>query len=155
MKGRPEKQRIIRDVPTISGMDPIYINPQTKSFSAIILSLEEYETLRLSDYENLNQTEAAEVMGISRPTFTRIYMKARKHIAEALVEGRHLTISGGNITLSEELLKCKRCGAIFSPKNGLNKCALCSSLECIPYNEVDEVKHFKPCCRHRKRNTNF
>jgi predicted DNA-binding protein (UPF0251 family) len=44
----------------------------------VVLLFEEYEAIRLADYENLTQKEAALNMKISRPTFTRLYDKARK-----------------------------------------------------------------------------
>jgi uncharacterized protein len=52
--------------------------------------------MRLSDYEGLTQEQAAEKMNISRPTFTRIYEKARRTIAQAFVEGKAIFIEGGN-----------------------------------------------------------
>jgi len=52
-----------------------------RELESVVMSLEEYESLRLADYENLTQEEAARKMNISRPTFTRLYDKARKNVA--------------------------------------------------------------------------
>jgi len=52
------------------------------------LNFDEYETIRLLDYEGLMQEEAAERMNVSRPTLTRIYENARKTMAKAFVEGK-------------------------------------------------------------------
>ena len=56
----------------------------------VILHLEEYEAIRLLDYQNLTQEEAAVYMDVSRPTLTRIYEEARNKVATAFVEGRDL-----------------------------------------------------------------
>lgn len=53
----------------------------------IILRLEEFEAIRLLDYQNLTQEQAAVHMDISRPTLTRIYEEARHKVATAFVEG--------------------------------------------------------------------
>lgn len=63
----------------------------------IALTLDEFEALRLADYEGLYQEQAAEKMGVSRPTFSRIVESARKKIADALVNGRALRIGGGPV----------------------------------------------------------
>lgn len=68
----------------------------------VMLSLDEYEALRLLDYENLNQEECAFRMGVGRTTVTAIYENARKKIACAIVEGRRLCIAGGNIEIDRE-----------------------------------------------------
>lgn len=56
------------------------------------LTPEEFEAIRLKDLMGLSQTEAAEVMGISQPTFYRHLASARKKIAEAIVNGRSIRI---------------------------------------------------------------
>jgi len=44
----------------------------------VVLSLDEYEALRLAYYMNLEHLQASKEMGISRPTFTRLIEKARQ-----------------------------------------------------------------------------
>jgi len=51
------------------------------------------EAIRLSDYKNLYQQEAADKMGISRTTFSRLLESARKKIANALLHNKALTIN--------------------------------------------------------------
>lgn len=58
--------------------------------------MEEFEAVRLKDFEDFDQQEAAEKMGISQPTFHRTLVSARKKIADALVNGKALRIEGGN-----------------------------------------------------------
>ena len=54
----------------------------------VSIDFEEYEALNLCDYELLNQAEAARLMKISRPTFTRIYESVRRKIARTIPGGR-------------------------------------------------------------------
>ncbi len=66
---------------------------------AVTLSVDEYESIRLIDYEKKTQLEAAHQMDIARTTVTAIYEAARKKIADALINGRPLLIGGGSYRL--------------------------------------------------------
>ncbi len=66
-----------------------------------ILKVEELESIRLKDYLQLDQAEAAKSMGISQPTFHRIITEAHRKIAEAFVEGKAIRIEGGNYVIAE------------------------------------------------------
>ncbi len=68
----------------------------------VMMSLDEYETLRLLDYEGLNQEESALRMGVARTTVTSMYESARKKLVGAVVEGKRLRIAGGNIEIDRE-----------------------------------------------------
>ena len=61
-----------------------------------ILTVDEYEAIRLKDLEGLEQEEAAKKMNISRPTFQRLIVSARKKIADAIINGKAIKIGGGN-----------------------------------------------------------
>ena len=63
---------------------------------------EELEALRLADLEGLNQSQAAESMGVSRSTFQRTLAKARRQVALALVEGLALSVEGGDFIVAEK-----------------------------------------------------
>lgn len=67
------------------------------SSDAIILSFDEFETIRLLDNEGLTQSECAEKMGVARTTVTSVYENARRKVARMLVEGKSMVISGGNV----------------------------------------------------------
>ena len=67
----------------------------------VVMSLDEFETIRLLDYEGLTQENCAERMGVARTTVTAIYESARRKTAEALVDGKRLLIRGGNVRLNE------------------------------------------------------
>jgi len=72
--------------------------PQVRSVSAeqvIILSLDEFEAVRLLDHEHLSQIQAAKEMRVHRSTVSRIISSARRKIAQALVNINTLKIEGG------------------------------------------------------------
>ncbi|SET20120.1 DUF134 domain-containing protein [[Clostridium] polysaccharolyticum] len=75
---------------------------EKENIETIRLSLDEYETIRLLDYENLNQEECAARMGVARTTVTAMYENARKKLIRAVVEGKRLSIAGGNIEIDRE-----------------------------------------------------
>lgn len=75
---------------------------QTEDQEIIQMSLDEYECIRLIDYRGLTQEECAEKMGVARTTVTSIYMNARKKLAEFLVDGMKLQLSGGNYAISKQ-----------------------------------------------------
>jgi rubrerythrin len=91
---------------------------------------EEYEAIRLCDYKLLNQQEAAEIMGVSRPTITRIYESARRKVATAFSEARAIVIEGGKVYFDKEWFHCKKCGSYFNnpaKKEEMKNCPVCNS----------------------------
>ena len=68
----------------------------------IVMTLDEFETIRLLDREGLTQEQCAEKMGIARTTVTAIYESARRKVADALVDGKQLLIRGGNYRLNDQ-----------------------------------------------------
>jgi predicted DNA-binding protein (UPF0251 family) len=65
----------------------------------VILTVDELEAIRLSDFERLDQESAANLMKVSRQTYGRILANARGIVGEALVTGKALKIAGGNYTM--------------------------------------------------------
>ncbi len=96
--GRGKQLRMVDSTPAAAGFRPF--GRGCRKGSSIDLLFDEYESVRLLDYEGKQQAEAAELMKVSRPTLTRIYMDARKKIARAIVEGVQLCITGGNTDFS-------------------------------------------------------
>lgn len=126
MKGRPKSIRKISFIPAVSGFRPYGDNVNKSNKTCVFLFYEEYEALRLNDYEKHSQCESAEIMQISRPTFTRIYMSAREKIAKAFVEGLQIVVEGGKVELDGNWYMCNKCKAMFSVENGEPLvCALC------------------------------
>lgn len=78
---------------------PAHFTPQRRdiqSTKTVNLTLGELEILRLVDLENLTQEEAASMMGISRKTLWSDLHKARKKVADALVNKYPIRVQGGN-----------------------------------------------------------
>ncbi|WP_304224669.1 DUF134 domain-containing protein [Gracilinema caldarium] len=98
---RPIRDRRIQTVPAYDIFHPAAACP-LQALSDVVLSLDEFEALRLADYEGLYQEAAALRMGISRQTFGRIIESARKKVADALVNGKVLRVGGGNTILQNE-----------------------------------------------------
>lgn len=95
---RPTIDRRIRTVPAFDVFCPAG-SCSMQDLDDVVLSLDEFEALRLADYEGLYQEAAALRMGISRQTFGRIVESARKKVADALVNGKVLRVEGGNTVL--------------------------------------------------------
>jgi predicted DNA-binding protein (UPF0251 family) len=66
-----------------------------------ILTVDEFEAVRLKDLEELDEETAAKKMNISQPTFNRLVSSARKKIADAIVNGKAIKIFGGTYKLSK------------------------------------------------------
>ncbi len=77
------------------------------------MPLDEFEAIRLTDKLGYDHGAAAAIMGVSRPTFTRLIRRARKKMAVFLVEGVVLEISGGSILFSDHVYCCRRCHRPF------------------------------------------
>ena len=92
---RPFKNRFVQGRPGSVVYKPAGVPARTLEW--VSLGLDEFEVIRLLDNEGLEQEKVAELMGISRPTVTRIYASARKKIAEVLTEGKALCIEGGPV----------------------------------------------------------
>jgi predicted DNA-binding protein (UPF0251 family) len=122
---RPKRNRTIKNPPVMEGFKPFGI-PMTH-LEPLILLYEEYESLRLSDYEGLTQEQSAEQMNVSRPTFTRIYRKARQTIAQAFVEGKAIFIEGGNYHTDEYWYRCEGCMKLNISETATKSCNYCDS----------------------------
>lgn len=79
----------------------------------VILSVDEYESVRLIDHEGLDQEGAAAKMKVSRATCARILESAHRKIAEALSEGKAIRIEGGAFILGKNRYRCRACGQVW------------------------------------------
>ena len=106
--GRPPCCRRIAANPVATVFRPAGVPPCESE--EIVLALDEFEAVRLADLVGLYQEQAAERMGVSRPTFSRIIDVAHRKIAEALVRGLALRIEGGPVsTTGAAHTHCPRC----------------------------------------------
>jgi uncharacterized protein len=93
-KGRPPKKKLIERHPSA---EVFYPEGHTLGNEEVLLSVERYEAIRLSDHLGLSQKDAASNMGISQQSFSRLITSAHKTVSDALVNAKTLRISGGNI----------------------------------------------------------
>jgi len=119
------RYRRIKMPPRMEGFKPFGI--PMRELESVDLLFEEYEALRLADYENLTQEEAAKKMNISRPTFTRLYDKARKNIAKAFVEGKAIFIKGGTYIADDYWYRCENCHETMITVKPAKNCRDCDS----------------------------
>ena len=96
-RGRPGKYRIVKVDPKISQFSP---RGRPGRPDEVELKIDEFEALRLADYQGLAQKEAAKSMRISQQTFSRILRRAHNLIAEGITTGSAIRIQGGQYIIS-------------------------------------------------------
>jgi len=124
----PRRRRLRKIVapPSFKGYKPYGL--RKKGMGTVELLYEEYEAIKLADYDLLNHDEACVLMGVSRPTFARIYESARRKISKALVEAKEIKTVYGNVAFDETWFVCDDCQARFTmPPSGTNQCPMCKS----------------------------
>lgn len=122
---RNKKIRQIQRAPAYQGHLPR--GTQSGTPTEVILFLEEYEAIKLCDYDLLDQSEAAALMGVSRPTLTRIYESARRKMARMLVEPCQLSFGEGQTALKIDWYLCSACSIRFTPAGDGNFCPFCGT----------------------------
>lgn len=107
---RPKKWRKVCHMPDNAEFAPV--GADFRRGDALVMSVDEYEAIRLIDHEGFTQEECAGHMKIARTTVQLIYNEARKKLSVALVDGKPLVITGGEYTLcdgSETYCDCGGC----------------------------------------------
>ncbi|MBS1404139.1 MAG: DUF134 domain-containing protein [Oscillospiraceae bacterium] len=122
---RPQRCRKVCSEPEYSMFYPAGF----ASGDTVTLTVDECEVIRLVDLEKLTHSQAAELMEISRTTATEIYNIAREKIAECIVNGRPLAVSGGSYVLcgGGKCCGCPRgegCSKVKSKGNGIMRIAV-------------------------------
>lgn len=138
MAPRLKTPRKVSELPVIKGFRPFGGSLYDKNPEQVNILLEEYEALRLCDFDHHTHRKAAEIMGISRPTFTRIYDSVLKKIALSFVRGRKIIIEGGHVYFDNKWCYCEDCESKFSNpegKEGKISCPLCGSQKVSPMKE--------------------
>lgn len=117
---RPRKWRNVCCLPSNNRFGPL--NSCMSSPEIIQMTVDEYETIRLIDLEGMNQEECAGHMNIARTTVQGIYLEARRKLAQALVEGRVLSIEGGDYQLCDGQNSCCRKGGCHKERMRHSHC---------------------------------
>lgn len=100
---RPQRCRRICAIPEAEEFIPRNSLPGT---TCITLSLDEYEVIRLIDFEGLTQEQCARQIHVARTTVTTIYEKARYKLARTLVKNQKLHIAGGAVEICPHTATC-------------------------------------------------
>ena len=124
MPARKRQRKVFRE-PPVSVYKPAGI--PARELEEILITVDEFEAIRLSDFEEMNQREASAVMQVSQPTFNRILASGRAKVARGLVKGSVLRIEGGNYVLGDGsgFLKCTNCDKKVSSESKM--CPECGS----------------------------
>ncbi len=122
---RPRRKRRLSGPPTMDGFKPFGI--PMNNMEPVSLLFEEYESIRLADYMELNHEQAAERMNVSRATFTRIYEQARRSIAKAFMEGNAILIEGGDYHSDNFWYRCNQCMKLIIHAHAQDHCIYCQS----------------------------
>lgn len=95
--GRPLCPRRIGTLPGVVFFKPAGI--PLRDLEERVLTLDQFEALRLADVEGMAQLDAARRMGVSRQTFSRILASARQTVACCMTRGMAIRIEGGAVHL--------------------------------------------------------
>lgn len=101
---RPKRCRRICQEPMYASFSPETEKPQEE----ILLAVDEYETIRWIDLEKMTHAQCASQMDISRTTVTELYESARYKIADSLIHGKRLVVSGGHYRVCDGMVSCCR-----------------------------------------------
>ena len=119
--------------PHFKGFRPIGLPAEN---NPVVLDYEEYEAIRLSDFELNGHLEASRIMEVSRPTYTRIYESARRKVAQAFVLGKAIVFEGGKVYFDSEWYSCNSCSCYFNhpaKDEEIRNCTLCGSADIDQY----------------------
>ncbi len=123
---RPVKCRNIGCNPDFLMFKPAGI--PSAELDEVVLSFDEFEAIRLADYEGLYHVAAALQMQVSRQTFGNILASARHKVSAMLILGKKLTVTGGNIMVRSNTREfgCA-CGHEWSVGHGIERPVHCPS----------------------------
>jgi len=124
---RPKKNRVVAFEPEISYFKPRGI--PLVDLEEVIMTVDEREAIRLSDLLDMSYEDAGKSMEVSRATFGRIIQRARKMVAEALINGKAINIEGGNYSIAGEtrIFVCEKCENKWKEPCGTGKPEHCPS----------------------------
>lgn len=105
---RPHNSRRVYGPPRFISFKPAGI--PRRQLDPVLLRVDEFEAMRLTDYEGLDQRDAAAEMGISPATFSRVLKSARFSLMRAIIEGKGFDIDGGKIDYLHTFRRCSACG---------------------------------------------
>ena len=111
---RPPRCRRICSTPKVDTFCP----NGSRDAEPILLTLDEYEVIRLVDLEQQTHEQCAAQMDISRSTVQEIYESSRRKLAACLVYGKPLHITGGSYRIcgGQEHSRCGQCRRTYEDR---------------------------------------
>jgi uncharacterized protein len=106
---KPKKQRYVDQPPSVAFFKPQGI--PLFQLEQVVLAVEEFEAIRLVDYEGMHLEEAAQRLKVSRATCARVLDSAHKKVGTALTHGHAIRIDGGSFVLGRNRFRCRECGS--------------------------------------------
>ena len=138
---RPLKCRRVNYEPEVAYFKPRGI-PLTK-LDEVILTVDEFESIRLADIEGMYQDVAAKEMNVSRQTFGNIVKSAHRKIADALVKGKAIKIKGGVYQMAGmRKFKCYECRHIWESAYGSGRPGECPKCQSKNIHRADEDRGY-------------
>ncbi len=127
--GRHKKDRMVLFNPNVSYFKPRGI--PMFDLDEVRLTVDECEAIRLADFLGMSHEEAGHRMGVSRATFGRIVKRARKTIADAMINGKAINIEGGNykIISNKRIFQCFDCNHKWEEPPGTGRPDGCPSCD--------------------------
>jgi predicted DNA-binding protein (UPF0251 family) len=136
---RPRCPRRVGRFPPNNYFKPLGVS--VSRLAEVVLTVDEFEALRLADLKGCYQEQAAEKMNVSRQTFGRIIESAHRKVAEALVNGKALKIEGGEVELADmRTFQCSDCGATWDIPYDRSKPFECPNCMSPNVHRVEEDK---------------
>ncbi len=135
---RPKRCRRIAALPSCTLFKPAGV--PGRSLPELVLTVDEFEALRLADHEGLYQDQAAKRMQISRQTFGRIVESARKKVTKVLVECMALRIEGGEVKMAEmRMFECADCEHVWEVPFGTGRPTKCPACQSKKFHRAKDV----------------
>lgn len=138
---RPSRRRRVCAEPAYHGFAP----EGEANADVLVLTVDEYEVIRLVDYEKQTHEQCAAQMAISRTTVTEIYERARYKISDSLVNGKALLITGGNyqVCQGDREHGCGRnCRWAAGAAQNIKEKGVCSMRIAVTYENGAVFQHF-------------
>jgi uncharacterized protein len=148
---RPKCCRRVSQLPSCTIFKPVGV--PISALDEIVLSMDEFEALRLADLEGLYQEQAAERMAVSRQTFARIVQDARRKVAQVLSEGRVLRIEGGEVHMPQtRSFVCDDCKHRWHEPFGTGRPHACPACKSGDFRRIEDQDSGTPpaLCRRKQ-----
>jgi len=140
---RPKKDRLVGFNPKINYFKPRGI--PVLDLEEVCLTIDERESIRLADLEDMSHELAGRQMGVSRATFGRIVQRARNIIADAIINGKAVRVEGGSYKMMEDIrrFQCQTCDHEWKEPFGTGRPDHCPSCQGIDFYRTTRERNDK------------